>query len=156
MRGACLSQNPQPLRLAFCLATAHDFSVRAALFRGLCSSAVEGRKAVWEAVLQSTTRGGSDGSQPMVSQLAAGLGSGRSAASKSRSVSGEPQGTVGTVSCILSSSLRSNRHTAELEIPVTYRKQRLGNFLIATFRTFSWVVVFRFFGPSSAPGIPVS
>lgn len=156
MRGACLSQNPQPLRLAFCLATAHDFSVRAALFRGLCSSAVEGRKAVWEAVLQSTTRGGSDVSEAITSTLIAGCRRVLSGALICRSVTCKPQRPSGAGLLISAHFPSSNRHTAELEMPVTYRKQRLSNFLIATFRTFSWIVVFRFFGPSSAPGIPVS
>lgn len=33
-------------------------------------------------------------------------------------------------------SINSNRHTVELELPVTYRKQRIGKFLIDKFRTF--------------------
>lgn len=42
-------------------------------------------------------------------------------------------------------SINSNRHTVELELPVTYRKQRIAKFLIDKFRT-----IFR--GAISTPG----
>ncbi|MGB6624759.1 MAG: hypothetical protein WBE43_08220, partial [Candidatus Acidiferrales bacterium] len=80
----------------------------------------------------------------MASQLAAGRGSGPLAASISGPVTGEAQRTIDAMPCVFSHFVRSNRHTAELGIAVTHTKQRPAQFLIATFRTLSWISDCRF------------